>query len=59
MFSMAKFAKGNNTKNIFFKVSPVNPFIILYQLTMFEAHSYNNFRNSFQWPNLQRVLTVN
>ena len=32
-------------------------FIILYQLTLFEAPSYNNFRDilitSFQWPNMR------
>ena len=32
-------------KITFFKFSPRNLLIILYQLTMFEAPSYNNFRD--------------
>ena len=40
---MAKFAKGNNSKITFLKVSPINPLIIFYQLTKFEALSYNSF----------------
>ena len=41
---MAKFSKGNNSKNFFFfKFSRGNLLIILYQLTKFETHSYINF----------------
>ena len=35
--------------------------LILYQLTKFEAPSYNSFRDilitSFQWPNLERAIS--
>ena len=40
--------------------SPSNPFIILYQMTKFEAPSCNTFRDimitNFQSPNLQREI---
>ena len=40
---------------------PGGLFIIFYQMTIFEAASYNNFRDilitSFQCPNLQRAIT--
>ena len=43
-FSMAKFAKGNNSKKtLFLQVSPINPSIILYQLAKSEAPSYISF----------------
>ena len=44
----------------FFKFSPIDLLIILYQLTKFEAPSCNNFRGimitNFQSPNLQREI---
>ena len=44
------------------KLKVAIPFTILYQLTKFEAPSYNDFRNSlisiFQCPNSQRVITI-
>ena len=53
----------NNLKKIkdfFFKFSPINLLIILYQLTKFEAPSYNNFQDimitNFQSSNLQRKI---
>ena len=44
-FSLTKFATDNNSKTdtILFKKSPVNPLIILYQLTMFETPSCKSF----------------
>ena len=46
--------------NIFFKFSPIDLLIILYQLTKFEAPSCYNFRDimitNFQSPNLQREI---
>ena len=42
-FSMPKFKKGNNSEKAPFYSSPDNLLIIFYQLTMFEAASYNNF----------------
>ena len=43
-----------------FKFSPIDPLIILYQLTKFEAPSCNTFRDimitNFQSPNLQREI---
>ena len=57
---MSKFTKGNNLKNFFLKCSPGN-LLIIYELTMFEAASYKNFRDilitSFPCPNLQRAIT--
>ena len=38
---MSKFAKGNNSKNIFYKVWPFNSLFILYQLTKLETPSYS------------------
>ena len=62
-FSKSKSAKGDNTKKIeklFFKFSPIDLLIILYQLTKFEAPSCNTFRDimikNFQSPNLQREI---
>ena len=47
-------------KNLSFKFSPGNLLIILYQLTKFEAPSYNSFRDititNLQSPNLQREI---
>ena len=44
----------------FFKFSPINLLIILYQLTKFEAPSCYNFRDimitNFQSPNLRREI---
>ena len=46
----------------FFKISPGNLLIILYQLTKFEAPNYIDFQNSlitsFQCPNLKSVIHV-
>ena len=46
--------------NNFFKFSPIDLLIILYQLTMFEVPSCYNFRDimitNFQSPNLQREI---
>ena len=48
-------------KYLFFLFSPGNLLIIFYQLTMFEAPSYNNFRKilmkSFRCQNLQKAIT--
>ena len=45
---MSKFAKGNNSKNKKkIKFSPGNLFIILYQLTKFEAPSCDSFWDIF------------
>ena len=45
-------------KKRFFKFSPINLLIVLYQLTKFEAPSCNTFRDimiaNFQSPNMQR-----
>ena len=45
---------------LFFKFSPINFLIILYQLTKFDAPSCNTFRvimiTNFQSPNLQREI---
>ena len=47
-------------KITFFKFSPIDLLIILYQLTKFEAPSCNTFRDimntNFQSPNLQREI---
>ena len=42
---MVKFEKIINSKNkiTLFKVSPLNPVIILYQLTMVQPPGYNKF----------------
>ena len=59
-FQCQKFAKGNNSKNIyiFFEWSPSILLIILYKLTKFEAPSCNVFEIlSFLCPNLQRAIT--
>ena len=44
----------------FFRFSPVDLLIILFQLTKFEAHISDNFRDimitNFQSPNLQREI---
>ena len=44
----------------FFKFSPINLLIILYQLTKLEASSCDSFRDimiiNFQSPNLQREI---
>ena len=44
----------------FFRFSPINLLIILYQLTKFEAPSCYSFRDimntNFQGPNLQREI---
>ena len=50
--------------DFFFKFSPTDLVIILYQMTMFEAPSCNTFRDimitkqvtNFQSPNLQREI---
>ena len=46
--------------NFFFKFSPIDLLIILYQLAKFEAPSCNTFRDimitNFQSPNLQREI---
>ena len=62
-FLKSKSAKGNNSKKIkqlFFKFSPIDLLIILYQLTKFEAPSCYSFRDimitNFQSPNLQREI---
>ena len=62
-FSKCKSAKGDNSKKIkelFFKFSPIDLLIILYQLTKFEAPSCYSFRDimntNFQSPNLQREI---
>ena len=54
---------GDNLKKkeiTFFKFSPIDLLIILYQLTKFEAPSYYSFRDimntNFQSPNLQREI---
>ena len=59
----SKSAKGDNSKKIkylFFKFSPIDLLIILYQLTKFEAPSCYSFRDimitNFQSPNLQREI---
>ena len=55
-------AKRDNSekKQTFFKFSPINLLIILYQLTKFEAPSCYSFRDiiitNFQSPNLQREI---
>ena len=61
--SKSKSSKGDNSKKnkiIFFKFSPIELLIILYQLTKFEAPSCYNFRGSmntnFQSLNLQREI---
>ena len=45
---------------LFFKISPINLLIILYQLTKFEAPSCNSFRDimitNIQSPNLLREI---
>ena len=50
----------NKKKQFFFKISPIDLLIILYQLTKFEAPSCNTFRDNmitnFQSPNLQREI---
>ena len=64
-----EFAKGNNSKNakgnsskeikyIFFKFSPINPLIIIYQLSKFEAPSCDGFFeiSNFLCPNLKREI---
>ena len=44
MFSMFKFAKGNNKKKmIFLKFSPGNLLNISYKLSMYEAPSFYSF----------------
>ena len=47
-------------KYFFFKFSPIDLLIILYQLTKFEAPSCYSFRDimntNFQSPNLQREI---
>ena len=47
-------------KKLFFKFSPIDLLIILYQLTKFEAPSCYSFRDimitNFQSPNLQREI---
>ena len=60
---MSKTAKGDNSKKIkflFFKFSPIDQLIIIYQLTKFEAPSCNSFgdimNTNFQSPNLQREI---
>ena len=46
----------------FFKFSPINPLITLYQLTKFEAPSRDTFRDimitNFHSPNLQREIIL-
>ena len=46
--------------NFFFKFSPIDLLIILYQMTKFEAPSCNTFQDimitNFQSPNLQREI---
>ena len=46
--------------NFFFKFSPIDLPIILYQMTKFEAPSCNTFQDimitNFQSPNLQREI---
>ena len=61
--SKSKSSKGDNSKKIkllFFKFSPIDLLIILYQLTKFEAPSCYSFRDimitNFQSPNLQREI---
>ena len=48
------------TNKLFFKFSPIDLLIILYQLTKFEATSCNTFQDimitNFQSPNLQREI---
>ena len=50
----------HKNKTTFFKFSPIDVLIILYQLTKFEAPSCHNFRDimntNFQRPNLQREI---
>ena len=47
-------------KITFLKFSPIDPLIILYQQTKFEAPSCNTFRDimitNFQSPNLEREI---
>ena len=47
-------------KNFFFRFSPIDLLIILYQLTKFEAPSCYSFRDimntNFQCPNLQKEI---
>ena len=47
-------------KKLFFRFSPIDLLIILYQLTKFEAPSCYSFRDimntNFQSPNLQREI---
>ena len=47
-------------KKLFFKFSPIDLLIILYQLTKVEAPSCNTFQDimitNFQSPNLQREI---
>ena len=49
-----------NIKLLFFKFSPIDLLIILYQMTKYEAPSCNTFRDimitNFQSPNLQREI---
>ena len=49
-----------NKINFFFRFSPIDILIILYQMTKFEAPSCNTFRDimitNFQSPNLQREI---
>ena len=55
------FPKVNNfqkTDKLFFLISPGNLFIILYQLTKFEASSYNTFRDIFEITNLPPLCCV-
>ena len=61
--SKSKSSEGDNSKKIkyfFFKFSPIDLLIILYQLTKFEAPSCYSFRDimitNFQSPNLQREI---
>ena len=61
--SKSKSSKGDNSKKIkelFFKFSPIDLLIILYQLTKFEAPSCYSFQDimitNFQSPNLQREI---
>ena len=47
-------------KKLFFKFSPIDLLIILYQMTKFEVPSCNTFQDimitNFQSPNLQREI---
>ena len=56
------YSKKHTKKQLFFKFSPINLLIILYQLTKFEASSCYSFQDImntiFQSPNLQREITL-